>query len=125
MTDNNNVWQMTLDRLDATMDLLNLTPGIRKYLRTPRKILEVAVTVKMDNGDIDIFTGFRIQHNTNRGPAKGGIRYHQDVTRDEIKALALLMTLKCTVVGIPFGGAKGGVVVDPKKLSMRELEARS
>jgi len=121
MTDNN-VWQMTLDRLDATMDLLNLTPGIRKYLRTPRKILEVAVTVKMDNGDIDIFTGFRIQHNTNRGPAKGGIRYHPDVTRDEIKALALLMTLKCTVVGIPFGGAKGGVVVDPKKLSLRELE---
>ena len=122
MTEKDNVWQMTLSRLDATMDLLNLTPGIRKYLRTPRKILEVAVTVKMDNGDIDIFTGFRIQHNTNRGPAKGGIRYHPDVTRDEIKALALLMTLKCTVVGIPFGGAKGGVVVDPKKLSMRELE---
>ena len=123
MTDNNNVWQMTLERLDTTMDLLNLTPGIRKYLRTPRKILEVAVTTKMDNGDIDIFTGFRIQHNTNRGPAKGGIRYHPDVTRDEIKALALLMTLKCTVVGIPFGGAKGGVAVDPKKLSMRELES--
>ena len=123
MTDNNNVWQMTLDRLDATMDLLNLTPGIRKYLRTPRKILEVAVTTKMDNGDIDIFTGYRIQHNTNRGPAKGGIRYHPDVTQDEIKALSLLMTLKCTVVGIPFGGAKGGVAVDPKKLSMTELES--
>ncbi len=122
MSENNNVWQMTLERLDAIMDLLNLTPGIRKYLRQPRKILEVAVTTKMDNGDIDIFTGYRIQHNTNRGPGKGGIRYHQDVTRDEIKALALLMTLKCTVVGIPFGGAKGGIAVDPKKLSMRELE---
>ncbi len=122
MSENNNVWQMTLERLDATMDLLNLTPGIRKYLRQPRKILEVAVTTKMDNGDIDIFTGYRIQHNTNRGPGKGGIRYHQDVTRDEIKALALLMTLKCTVVGIPFGGAKGGIAVDPKKLSLKELE---
>jgi glutamate dehydrogenase (NAD(P)+) len=121
MTDNN-VWQMTLERLDATMDLLNLTPGVKKYLRQPRKVLEVAVTTKMDNGDIDIFTGYRIQHNTNRGPGKGGIRYHQDVTADEIKALALLMTLKCTVVGIPFGGAKGGIAVDPKKLSIRELE---
>ncbi len=116
------VWDMTLERLDSTMDLLNLTPGIRKYLRQPRKVLEVAVTTKMDNGDIDIFTGYRIQHNTNRGPGKGGIRYHPDVTADEIKALALLMTLKCTVVGIPFGGAKGGIVVDPKKLSLRELE---
>ena len=123
MTDKKqNVWDMTLERLDSTMDLLNLTPGIRKYLRQPRKVLEVAVTVKMDNGDIDIFTGYRIQHNTNRGPGKGGIRYHPDVTRDEIKALALLMTLKCTVVGIPFGGAKGGIAVDPKKLSLKELE---
>jgi len=123
MTDKKpNVWDMTLERLDSTMDLLKLTPGVRKYLRQPRKILEVAVTVKMDNGDIDIFTGYRIQHNTNRGPGKGGVRYHPDVTRNEIKALALLMTLKCTVVGIPFGGAKGGIAVDPKKLSMRELE---
>jgi glutamate dehydrogenase (NAD(P)+) len=76
----------------------------------------------MDSGDIDIFTGYRIQHNTNRGPAKGGIRYHPDVTADEIKALSMLMTLKCAVAGIPFGGAKGGVIVDPKKLSSRELE---
>ncbi|MEE8324372.1 MAG: Glu/Leu/Phe/Val dehydrogenase, partial [Candidatus Humimicrobiaceae bacterium] len=123
MTDKKpNVWDMTLERLDSTMELLNLTPGVKKYLRQPRKVLEVAVTTKMDNGDIDIFTGYRIQHNTNRGPAKGGIRYHPDVTADEIKALALLMTLKCTVVGIPFGGAKGGIAVDPKKLSMQELE---
>ena len=116
------VWDMTLERLDESMDLLNLTPGLRKYLREPRKVLEVAVTVKMDNGDIDIFKGYRVQHNTNRGPAKGGIRYHQDVNVDEIKALAMLMTWKCAVVGIPFGGAKGGVVVDPSKLSMKELE---
>ncbi len=116
------VWDMTLERLDQSMDLLNLSDGLKKYLREPRKTLEVAVTVKMDNGDIDIFKGFRIQHNTNRGPAKGGIRYHQDADLDEIKALAMLMTWKCAVVGIPFGGAKGGIKVDPTKLSLRELE---
>ncbi len=101
-----NVWEMTLSRLDATMDVLDLKPGTVKYLREPRRILEVAVPVKMDNGDIDIFKGYRVQHNTNRGPAKGGIRYHQDVTLDEIKALAMLMTWKCSLVNIPFGGAK-------------------
>lgn len=116
------VWDMTLERLDQSMALLNLSDGLKKYLKEPRKILEVAVTVKMDNGDIDIFKGFRIQHNTNRGPAKGGIRYHQDADLDEIKALAMLMTWKCAVVGIPFGGAKGGIKVDPTKLSLRELE---
>jgi glutamate dehydrogenase (NAD(P)+) len=116
------VWDMTLERLDQSMALLNLSDGLKKYLKEPRKILEVAVTVKMDNGDIDIFKGFRIQHNTNRGPAKGGIRYHQDADREEIKALAMLMTWKCAVVGIPFGGAKGGIKVDPTKLSLRELE---
>ncbi len=122
MATENNVWQMTLARLDETMSLLDLKPGMRKYLREPRKVLEVAVTVKMDSGDIDIFKGFRIQHNTNRGPAKGGIRYHPEVNIDEIKALAMLMTWKCAVVGIPFGGSKGGIIVDPKKLSTRELE---
>lgn len=122
MATENNVWQMTLARLDETMSLLDLKPGMRKYLREPRKVLEVAVTVKMDSGDIDIFKGFRIQHNTNRGPAKGGIRYHPEVNVDEIKALAMLMTWKCAVVGIPFGGSKGGIIVDPKKLSTRELE---
>lgn len=116
------VWDMTLERLDQSMDLLSLSDGLKKYLREPRKVLEVAVTVKMDNGDIDIFKGYRVQHNTNRGPAKGGIRYHQNVDLDEIKALAMLMTWKCAVVGIPFGGAKGGIKVDPTKLSIRELE---
>ena len=122
MEKKNNVWEMTLLRLNKTMSLLNLKQGMRKYLREPRKVIEVAVTVKMDSGDIDIFKGYRVQHNTNRGPAKGGIRYHQDVYLDEIKALAMLMTLKCAVVGIPFGGAKGGVKVNPKELSPRELE---
>lgn len=116
------LWQMTLCRLDEVMDLLGLSKGIKKYLRKPRRIVEVAVTVKMDNGDIDIFEGYRVQHNTNRGPAKGGIRYHQDVTLDEIKALAMLMTWKSAIVNIPFGGAKGGVKVNPKNLSQKELE---
>ena len=121
-TSKKTVWDMTLERLDESMELLDLSPGSKKYLREPRKVLEVAVTVKMDNDDIDIFKAYRVQHNTNRGPAKGGIRYHQDVDVDEIKALAMLMTWKCAVVGIPFGGAKGGVVVDPSKLSLKELE---
>jgi glutamate dehydrogenase/leucine dehydrogenase len=122
MANEKNVWEMTQERLDETMEVLDLKPGIIKYLREPRKVLEVAVPVKMDNGDIDIFKGLRVQHNTNRGPAKGGIRFHQDVNVDEIKALAMLMTWKCSLAGIPFGGAKGGVAVDPAKLSLKELE---
>ena len=118
----NNVWEMTLLRLDATMDLLNIEPGMQKYLRQPRKILEVSVPIKTDAGNIEIFKGYRVQHNTNRGPAKGGIRYHPDVNLDEIKALAMLMTWKCSLVGLPFGGAKGGVIADPTKLSLNELE---
>lgn len=122
MKQTSNVWEMTLSRLDSTMSVLDLKPGVIKYLREPRRVLEVAVPVKMDSGDIDIFKGYRVQHNTNRGPAKGGIRYHQNVTLDEIKALAMLMTWKCSLVNIPFGGAKGGVVVDPSKISNKELE---
>lgn len=118
----NNVWEMTLLRLDATMDLLSIKPGMQKYLRQPRKTLEVSVPIKTDEGVIEIFKGYRVQHNTNRGPAKGGIRYHPDVNLDEIKALAMLMTWKCSLVGLPFGGAKGGVIADPTKLSANELE---
>jgi glutamate dehydrogenase (NAD(P)+) len=118
----NNVWEMTLSRLDATMDLLCIKPGMQKYLRQPRKTLEVSVPIKTDAGTIEIFKGYRVQHNTNRGPAKGGIRYHPDVNLDEIKALAMLMTWKCSLVGLPFGGAKGGVIADPTKLSLNELE---
>jgi len=117
-----NMWEITIGRLDRIMEMLSLSEGIRKYLREPRKTIEVAVPVKMDNGSIEIFKGYRVQHNTNRGPGKGGIRYHQDVNLDEVKALAMLMTWKCAVVGIPFGGAKGGVVVDPNRLSQAEVE---
>lgn len=122
MVKEKNLWEMTKERLDETMTVLDLKPGVVKYLREPRKVLEVSVPVKMDNGDIDIFKGIRVQHNTNRGPAKGGIRFHQDVNVDEVKALAMLMTWKCSLAGIPFGGAKGGVAVDPLKLSLKELE---
>jgi len=121
-SDKNNVWEMTLLRLDATMDLLNIKPGMQKYLRQPRKTLEVSVPIKTDAGNIEIFKGYRVQHNTNRGPGKGGIRYHPDVNLDEIKALAMLMTWKCSLVNLPFGGAKGGVIADPTKLSLNELE---
>ncbi|MDQ3871795.1 MAG: Glu/Leu/Phe/Val dehydrogenase, partial [Chloroflexota bacterium] len=117
-----NSWQVAQRQFDLAADKLNLDPGLRRVLRQPRRELTVHFPVKMDDGSVQVFTGYRVQHNLGRGPAKGGIRYHQDVTLDEVKALAMWMTWKCAVVGIPFGGGKGGVVVDPKKLSRRELE---
>lgn len=116
------VWDMAKERLSSVMETLNLSEGLKEYITEPRKVVEVSVTVKRDRGDIDIFKGWRVQHNTNRGPAKGGIRFHPDTNLDEIKALALLMTLKCAVTGIPFGGAKGDVAVDPATLTRNELE---
>jgi glutamate dehydrogenase/leucine dehydrogenase len=113
---------MTLSRLDSTLGMLDIAAGLGEYLKEPRKVIEVSIPVKMDSGKINIFKGFRVQHNTNRGPAKGGIRYHQDVNLDEIKALAMIMTWKCALVNLPFGGAKGGVIVDPAEISKNELE---
>jgi glutamate dehydrogenase (NAD(P)+) len=103
-------------------DRLHLDPGIREKLKWPKRELTVHFPVKMDDGTIQVFVGHRVQHNVTRGPAKGGIRYHPDVTVEEVRALAALMTWKCAVVNVPFGGAKGGVRCDPKKLSLRELE---
>ena len=103
-------------------DRLHLDPGIREKLKWPKRELTVHFPVKMDDGTIKVFVGHRVQHNVTRGPAKGGIRYHPDVTLEEVRALAALMTWKCAVVNLPFGGAKGGVRCDPKKLSLRELE---
>ena len=120
-----NPWQVAQRQFDLAADKLNLDPGLRKVLREPRRELTVHFPVKMDDGSVQVFTGYRVQHNLSRGPAKGGIRYHQDVSLDEVKALAMWMTWKCAVVGIPYGGGKGGVVVDPKKLSLKELEGRS
>jgi len=115
-------WLNAQRQYDAAADLLGLKPGVRAFLREAQRQLIVAFPVKMDDGSFRMFDGYRVQHNLARGPAKGGIRYHQGVTLSEVKALAMWMTWKCAAVGIPFGGAKGGVVVDPKKLSMGELE---
>jgi glutamate dehydrogenase (NAD(P)+) len=117
-----NPWAMAQRQFDLAAERLRLDPGLRKVLREPQRELTVHFPVKMDDGSVQVFTGYRVQHNLGRGPAKGGLRYHQDVTIDEVKALAMWMTWKCAVVGIPYGGGKGGVQVDPKKLSKRELE---
>jgi glutamate dehydrogenase (NAD(P)+) len=120
-----NAWQVAQRQFDLAAERLGMDEGMRRVLREPRRELTVHFPVTMDDGSVQVFTGFRIQHNLGRGPAKGGIRYHQDVSLDEVKALAMWMTWKCAVVGIPYGGGKGGVIVDPKKLSMKELEGLS
>jgi glutamate dehydrogenase (NAD(P)+) len=111
-----------IGRIDDAAKKLNLDPSIHKTLKTPRRSLMVTFPVKMDNGEVEIFTGYRVQYNYVKGPSKGGIRYHPDVSLEEVTALAGLMALKCAVVDIPFGGAKGGVVCDPKRMSLEELE---
>src|SRR5213595_3346943 len=116
-------WEVAQRQFDLAADRLGMDEGMRAVLREPRRELTVHFPVHMDDGSVQVFTGYRIQHNLGRGPAKGGIRYHQDVSLDEVKALAMWMTWKCAVVGIPYGGGKGGVIVDPKKLSIKELEA--
>jgi glutamate dehydrogenase (NAD(P)+) len=109
-------------RFDLAAQKLNLDEGLWKVLRYPTRELIVHIPVAMDNGKLEVFTGFRVQHSIARGPSKGGIRYAPDVTLDEVRALAAWMTWKCAVVNIPFGGAKGGVICDPHKMSMGELE---
>ncbi len=115
-------WEQALTQLDQAARIMNLDPNVHEVLRYPKRTLEVAVPTRLDNGTVRVFTGYRVHHNTSRGPSKGGIRYHPGVHLDEVKALAMWMTWKCAVVGIPYGGAKGGVVVDPKTLSKAELE---
>jgi glutamate dehydrogenase (NAD(P)+) len=117
-----NAWEVAQRQFDLAAERLDLDPGMRLVLREPRREFTVHFPVHMDDGSVQVFTGYRVQHNLGRGPAKGGIRYHQDVSLDEVKALAMWMTWKCAVVGIPYGGGKGGVIVDPKKLSTKELE---
>jgi len=115
-------WEIALRQLDDAAEALGLDPGVHEILRHPRRALAVSVPTRMDDGSIRVFEGYRVHHNTSRGPSKGGLRYHPAVTMDEVKALAMWMTWKCAVVSIPFGGAKGGVIVDPSMLSMGELE---
>src|SRR5437764_1084378 len=117
-----NPYHMAVQQFELAADKLNLSEDMREILRQPKRELIVNFPVRLDSGRIKTFTGYRVQHNVNRGPAKGGIRYGPDVTLDEMKALAMWMTWKCAVVGIPYGGAKGGVVCDPKRLSSGELE---
>ena len=117
-----NAWRSQSVRFEEAVQRLNLDDGLTKILRTPTREITVAVPVQLDDGRLEVFIGYRVQHSIARGPAKGGIRYAPDVTLEEVKALASWMTWKCAVVNIPFGGAKGGIICDPMQLSPFELE---
>jgi glutamate dehydrogenase (NAD(P)+) len=117
-----NPFRIAQIQFDLAAEYLKLDAGLRQILRTPKRVLEVSIPTKMDNGQVKVFTGYRVQHNVTRGPAKGGLRYHPAVTPDEVKALAMWMTWKTATVNIPFGGGKGGVICDPKRMSKPELE---
>jgi glutamate dehydrogenase (NAD(P)+) len=117
-----NPYEMAVQQFEEAADKLNLSEDMREILRQPKRELTVHFPVRLDNGRIRTFTGYRVQHSVVRGPAKGGIRYSPEVTLDEVKALAMWMAWKCAVVGIPYGGAKGGVICDPKNMSPGELE---
>jgi glutamate dehydrogenase (NAD(P)+) len=111
-----------IETIDSAAKMMNLDSNILAVLKEPERELKVAIPVMMDDGHTEVFAGYRVQHSSVRGPCKGGIRYHPDVTLDEVKGLATLMTLKCAVVNLPYGGAKGGIKCDPFKMSRRELE---
>ncbi|NLG63241.1 MAG: Glu/Leu/Phe/Val dehydrogenase [Candidatus Cloacimonetes bacterium] len=117
-----NPFEAMMQRFDHAAELLSLDPGIYKILRNPEKQIITSIPVAMDNGEVEVFQGFRVLYNTSRGPAKGGIRFDMGVTLDEVTALAAWMTWKCAVVDVPFGGAKGGVICEPYRLSQGELE---
>src|SRR6516164_4319861 len=120
---NGSIFNAMLQEFDGAARILNLEPGIWKILTHPKRQITVSCPIQMDNGEIEVFTGYRVQYNISLGPAKGGIRYHPDVSLDEVTALAAWMTWKCAVSQIPFGGGKGGIICDPTRMSRRELEA--
>src|SRR5882762_8644345 len=120
--DEENPFEAMMSRFDKAAELLDLEPGLYKVLRHPERQIIVSVPVMMDNGEVEVYEGYRVMYNTSRGPAKGGIRFDLQVTLEEVKALAAWMTWKCAVVNLPFGGAKGGVICDPLKMSAGELE---
>jgi glutamate dehydrogenase (NAD(P)+) len=120
--ENRTLWDVALEQFNTASDLMGLDDGMRQVLGHCQREFTVNFPVEMDDGSIKVFTGHRVQHNRNPGPTKGGIRYHQDVTMEEVKALAMFMTWKCAVVSIPYGGAKGGVRVNPKDLSSNEVQ---
>jgi glutamate dehydrogenase/leucine dehydrogenase len=117
-----NPFEVALEQLDEAAKLIKLDNGMHKILAHPKRVLTVSVPTRMDNGEIAVFTGFRSQHNDARGPYKGGIRYHPQVTIDEVKALSMWMTWKCAIAEIPYGGGKGGIICNPKEMSEGELE---
>ncbi len=117
-----NVYQQALSQLNNALSGIDIPQSVAEQLKFPERVLTVSIPVKMDNGETKVFTGFRSQHNNARGPYKGGIRYHQDVSIEDVQALSLWMTIKNAVVNVPFGGGKGGVIVNPKELSENELE---
>ena len=121
----NNVFSDAVKRLDAAAQYAGLDDETLERLKHAKAVIEVSIPVRMDDGSLEVFTGYRVRHDDTRGPAKGGIRYHPDVSLDEVRALAFWMTCKCAVVGIPFGGGKGGIIVNPKELSRMELERLS
>ena len=122
MAENLNPFEIATQQFNRAADILDLDNGLRAWLSSPKTQLSVSIPIKKDNGNVEVFQGYRVQHSIARGPCKGGIRFHPDVTLDEVKALAAWMTWKCAVVNIPYGGGKGGVCCNPKELTMGELE---
>ncbi|SDS64992.1 Glu/Leu/Phe/Val dehydrogenase [Opitutus sp. GAS368] len=122
---NSPVFQQACTQFDAAADILGMEAGLRERTKRPRRCVIVSMPVRMDSGKVEIFEGYRVQHNLSTGPAKGGIRFHQDVTLGEVAALAMWMSWKCSLVGLPYGGAKGGVVVNARDMSLTELERLS
>src|SRR6201988_5371028 len=117
------IFRDMLQEVDGAARILNLEPGIWRILTSPKRQIIVSCPIQMDSGEIEVFTGYRVQYNISLGPPKGAIRYRPDVTLDEVTALAAWMTWKCAVSQIPFGGGKGGIICDPTRMSRRELEA--
>ena len=117
-----NPFEVALKQLNEAVKLIKLDKGLHEVLANPKRVLTVSLPIKMDNGEIQVFTGFRSQHNDARGPYKGGIRYHPQVSIEEVKALSMWMTWKCAIADIPYGGGKGGVICNPKEMSESELE---
>lgn len=113
-------WESAQFQLAEAVRQLGLDDGFHDLLRTPRREVTVAVPLRRDNGNVEVLRGFRVQHNLTRGPAKGGVRFHPSADLDEVRALAMWMTWKCALIGVPYGGAKGGVAVDPRSLSDRK-----